>query len=185
MATKKKSRLDIISEEKVKRLPGFVVRRSTTDNEEDSYVIVTLSYRADPDKDSPEWLMRQAARMPDDRSLRREYLLDWASAEGDSFYPNFSNAPERYVSTRRAAFNPKLPVYRGFDFGFRFPACIWMQVYPSGRVAVLRDVLPSDIDTYSFRDLVLFLSGQSLSSRRRSLSLRSSSGDSSLPQSLW
>lgn len=142
-------------------MPKFVVRRSPSASKEDSFVTVTLSYRADPDKDSVEWLMRQAARMPDHRALRREYLLDWTSAEGEAFYPNFADAPERYVSSD-VTFNPELPVYRGFDFGFRHPACVWVQVTDDGRVHVLHDLLPSDIDTHSFRDLVLFLSGQTL-----------------------
>ncbi len=105
--------------------------------------------------------MRQASRMPDHRAVRREFLLDWTSAEGDAFYPDFANAPERFVS-KDINFNPKWPVYRGFDFGFRYPAAIWLQVSDEGRVHVLHDLLPSDIDTHSFRDLVLFLSGQTL-----------------------
>jgi hypothetical protein len=161
MASPEDNKLDIVAREKVKRLQRFVVRRSPSEKEEDSYVTVTLSYRADPDKDSVDWLMRQAARMPDHRAVRREYLLDWTSAEGEAFYPNFANAPERYVS-RHATFNPKWPVFRGFDFGFRHPACVWLQKTDSGRIHVLHDLLPSDIDTHSFRDLVLFLSGQTL-----------------------
>jgi hypothetical protein len=157
----KASELDVVAQEKIKRLPKFVVRRSSAGNEEDSFVTVTLSYRADPDKDSVEWLMRQAARMPDHRALRREYLLDWTSAEGEAFYPNFADAPERFVS-RDTVFNPKWPVFRGFDFGFRHPACVWVQRTDEGRIHVLHDLLPSDIDTHSFRDLVLFLSGQTL-----------------------
>lgn len=135
------------------RAPGYVT--------DESFVTVTLSYRADPEKDSIEWLMRQAAKMPDDRALRREFLLDWTSVEGKPFYPAFTSRPERYVS-KDIRFDPALPVYRGFDFGFRHPACVWMQIRPSGRVVVLHDLLPSDIDTYSFRDLVLFLSGETL-----------------------
>jgi hypothetical protein len=155
------NKLDIVAREKVKRLPRFVVRRSPSEEVEDSYVCVTLTYRADPDKDSVEWLMRQAARMPDQRAVRREYLLDWTSAEGAAFYPNFAAAPERFVSSV-ATFNPKWPVFRGFDFGFRHPACVWMQKTDDGRIHILHDLLPSDIDTHSFRDLVLFLSGQTL-----------------------
>jgi hypothetical protein len=161
MASRAENELDIVAREKVKRLPKFVVRRSPAENAEDSYVCVTLTYRADPEKDSIEWLMRQAARMPDHRAVRREFLLDWTSAEGDAFYPNFATAPERFVSSV-ATFNPKWPVFRGFDFGYRHPACVWLQKTDEGRIHVLHDLLPTDIDTHSLRDLVLFLSGQSL-----------------------
>jgi hypothetical protein len=160
-AAKPKVELDVVSEELVKKLPGFVVKRAPSVLDEESYVAVTLSYRADPDKDSLDWITRQMAKMPDMRAFRREYLLDWTSAEGASFYPDFADAPERYVSSR-IGFTEGLPVYRGFDFGFRHPACIWLQILPSGRLVVLHDLLPSDIDTYSFRDLVLYLSGETL-----------------------
>ncbi len=161
----KAASFDIISAERIKRLPGFVVRRAPSIpglEEEKGYVTVTLSFRADPDKDSLRWLMKQRMKMPDERSFRREYLLDWTSADGDVFYPEFANQPEKYVD-RNVSFNPKWPVHRSFDFGFRRPACIWAQVNPNtGRVYVLHDLLPSEIDTYSFRDLVMFLSGQTL-----------------------
>ena len=159
---KEKAVLDIVAEEKIKRLQPFVVRRAPSpSSKEDSYVCVTLTYRADPKKDSIEWLTAQAARMPDQRAVRREFLLDWTSAEGSAFYPNFADAPERFVSSD-VTFDPKRAVYRGFDFGFRHPACVWMQTTEDGRIHVLHDLLPSDIDSHSFRDLVLFLSGQSL-----------------------
>jgi hypothetical protein len=146
----------LISEHRLRTLPGLVVRKAPK-----GYTVVTLTYRADPEKDSLDWILARRDEMPDERAFRREYLLDWTSAEGNAFYPEFANAPQRYVSTE-VHFNPKLPVYRGWDFGFRNPACVWLQLRPDGRVWVLHDLLPSDIDTHSFRDLVLFLSGQSL-----------------------
>jgi hypothetical protein len=155
--------LDVISTERVKRLPGFVVRRAPSLVEgEKSYVTVTLSFRADPDKDSLKWLLKQRQKMPDERSFRREYLLDWTSADGDVFYPDFAERPEAYVNPN-VEFNPEWPVHRGFDFGFRRPACIWTQLNPhNGQVVILHDLLPSGIDTYSFRNLVMFLSGETL-----------------------
>ena len=163
--TKRKVRgpeLDVVSKELIKRLPGFAVRRAPSHSEEDSYVAVTLSYRADPSKDNLKWITRQIAKMPDMRAVRREYLLDWTSAEGSAFYPSFADAPENYVDEKLGAFVQGSPVFRGYDFGFRHPAAVWVQVRPSGRLAVLHDLLPADIDTFSFRDLVLYLSGQSL-----------------------
>lgn len=154
---------EVISAERIHRLPGFVVRRAPSIVKGDpSYVTVTLSFRADPDKDSLDWLMRQRAKMPDERAFRREYLLDWTSADGDVFYPSFSNNPDRYVSAK-AKFNPEWPVYRGFDFGFRRPAAVWCQMDPdTEQVIILHDLLPSEVDTYTFRDLVMFLSGETL-----------------------
>lgn len=53
------------------------------------------------------------------------------------------------------------PIIRGWDFGYRRPACVWMQYSPkAGRVWLLRELLGQNIDTHSFRDLVLYLSGE-------------------------
>lgn len=160
-ASKAQQQLDVVSRELAKNLPKFVVRQAPSIVPEESYVCVSLTYRADPDKDSLDWLVRQMAKMPDMRAFRREYLLDWTSAEGNAFYPEFADAPERYVH-QKVTFDPDRPILRGFDFGYRHPACTWMQKQDNGRILVLHDILPSNIDTYSFRDLVLFLSGETL-----------------------
>ena len=136
-------------------MKGFDVRKT-----QDGKVVVTLLYNADPDKDSKEWLDAQRKHMPDERAFRREFLLDWTSAEGAAYYPEFAENPERYIRGIRVV--PNLPIYRGWDFGFRYPACVFFQCLPEGRVHVLRELLPSDIDTHSFRDLVLKLSGQKI-----------------------
>lgn len=98
--------------------------------------------------------------MPDDRAVKREYEIDWTTAEGDVFYSVFSRDPYRFVEP--VDFNPKWPVYRGWDFGVRNSACVWVQLRPNGQVVALREISPVDIDTTSFRNLVLYLSGQPL-----------------------
>jgi hypothetical protein len=122
------------------------------------YTIVTIQAGADPAKRSQEWHEAQlAAMLGDVKDYRREYAIDWTSASGDVFYPEFARNPERYVAPVKH--DPNKPVYRGWDFGFRHPACVWFQKDSFGRCLVLREVMPDNIDTYSFRDLVLYLSG--------------------------
>jgi hypothetical protein len=126
----------------------------------DGYVVIRLEHTADPNKDSAEWLEARRRDMPDPQGFQREFLLNWTVSEGDWFYPNFAREPQRWVA--EVPFSPKLPVLRGWDFGYRVPACTWSQLGPDGRLRVLRSLIVNDIDTHSFRDLVMFLSGQDL-----------------------
>lgn len=135
-------------------LNGFMVRRAPS-----GFVVVTIRHDADPAKASQEWIDARRAEAPDEVAFRRENLLDWTSSEGSPFFPEFASHPTRYVDIRPV--NPHLPVIRGWDFGRRKPAVVWMQEQ-DGQVIVLRSIMPEDIDIHSFRDLVLYLSGQSL-----------------------
>lgn len=38
--------------------------------------------------------------------------------------------------------------------------CVWMQVSPKGRVAIIREILPFNTEVHEFRDLVRYLSGE-------------------------
>lgn len=140
----------------MRTLDGFKATLS-----DDGYIVVRLEHMADPVKASAEWLEARRRDMVDETGFQREYLLNWTSAEGDWFYPVVARAPDKYIDLETPFF-PYLPVFRGWDFGFRHPSCVWSQLGPDGRLRVLRDIVPADIDTHSFRDLVLFLSGQDL-----------------------
>ena len=121
------------------------------------YVVVTIEAECDPAKRDPAWHQKQIELMGY-KDYRREHRLDWTSSEGDLYYPEFANDPDRFVDHALGFFRDS-PVYRGWDFGIRHPACVWFQVI--GRsVNVLREVLPSQIDSYSFCKLVLYLSGE-------------------------
>lgn len=123
----------------------------------DGYVVVTLMSSADPEKDTEEWLNQRRAEQPDDVAFRREFLLDWTSAEGNPFFPEFAEKASDYVQPH--VVDPLKPVIRGWDFGRRKPACVWMQEQ-EGQVVVLYSLIGDDIDIHSFRDLVMFLSAE-------------------------
>ncbi len=121
--------------------------------------VVELDYWADPAR-GEAWRDREKVKYSE-KDWRRENLRDWTSAEGDIFYPEWGDngGRERYVhQLERLA---KLPIVRSFDFGFRRPACTWLQYSPSSdRVWVVREFMPHDLGTHDFRDAVQFLSGQ-------------------------
>lgn len=134
--------------------------------------VFNLNYWADPDK-TPETIATLRTQMGEKR-FKRELLKDWTSAAGDSFYPEFSLNGGRRVYCYDP---PELlagPIYRFWDFGFRRPAVVWAQKGKGedGRLYVLRELMPGwvtgvmgDIDARSFRDAVLYVSGQLASDR--------------------
>jgi hypothetical protein len=121
------------------------------------YVIVTVEAECDPIKRDPAWHERMIALMGH-KDYRREHRLDWTSSSGEIYYPEFAQDPRKYVNPG-LGFTKDAPVYRGWDFGIRHPACVWAQVV-KGNLHILREVLPEQIDGYSFCKLVLYLSGQ-------------------------
>ena len=124
--------------------------------------VLRLHYTADPDKRSPEWKQAAMDSMPDQMSFNREFEIDFTSSSGLPFYPLFY---EKYAEDKGYFCAPQpYPkrglIYRGFDFGFRKPACIWLREGIDGVVRVLREFTPENIDVYQFRDAVKVLSGE-------------------------
>lgn len=124
-----------------------------------TYTVMEIDYWADPAKDEA-WADRQRKLMPSNNAWRREYCRDWTTASGTAFYPEFAMQKERYIRPAVGLLADE-PVVRSWDFGYRRPGVLWMQfARKSRRLWVLRELLPENLDTYSLRDLVLYLSGQ-------------------------
>lgn len=137
-------------------LQGFNVRRNSS-----GYAIVEIDLEADPNKRGEKFLEELHRRQPNEREFRREYLRDWTVAAGETFYPEWgtNGGEESYIKPIAHLIDG--PVFRAWDFGFRRPACVWFQVDPeTERVWVIREILASNINTWAFADLVLFLSGE-------------------------
>ncbi|MFW9893899.1 MAG: hypothetical protein ACFFFO_16965, partial [Candidatus Thorarchaeota archaeon] len=110
------------------------------------------------DKRSKAWRIAERKKYKNERDWRRQMMRDWTTAAGEAFYPEFQADPKKYVHRITHLLN--VPMVRGWDFGFRMPACCFMQAAPNGRVAIIREVMPDNINTWNFRDLVRYLSGQ-------------------------
>lgn len=135
-------------------IDGFYVRYNKAKN----VTVIELDYYADPRKDA-KWAAEKEASYPNKSYWKREFCRDWSTAKGDVFFPEFVANPEKFIKRMPGLMNR--PVYRGWDFGYRKPACVWFQYDPTiGRVWLLRELLPEYIDTHAFRDLILYLSGQ-------------------------
>jgi hypothetical protein len=129
--------------------------------EDGEWTVARLDYFADPERDA-EWLEKERLRSRDKRAFRREYLRDWSSAAGTPFYPEWSDHGGHETHVRAATGLLKnQPIIRGWDFGQRYPACVWMQYDPTARrVWFLRELMIQYIPGATFRDIVLCLSGQ-------------------------
>lgn len=140
--------------QRVKLMDGMHTRQTTS-----GFLAIELDYWADPNK-TEQWRNEMEARMKNPARFRREYLRDWKTPGGAGFYPEYLYIPEE----RRSFKVPNLlagPIVRGWDLGYRRPACVWLQYSEqSNRIVVLRELMPADIDTHSFRDLVRYLSGE-------------------------
>jgi hypothetical protein len=138
-------------------VPGFFIRETPR-----GITVVTLNFIADQDKRDPAWIEAQRPLFPSDNDFRREFFIDWTASIGSQFYPEYMALGGRSLFVAPSpGLVLSLPVYRGWDFGFHHPACVWFQYSRrSHRVWFLRELMPTDIDIYSFADLVLYLSGQ-------------------------
>ncbi len=136
-------------------VPGVTVRR----NEDKGTTVVRIHYTADPAKCDERWIAAAKKGYPSIADWRREMEID-RTRGGRSYYPAFAENPRRYVLKAPGSMR-SAPIIRGWDFGGESPACCWTQ-YSRGerRLWALRELSPSSIDTFQFRDLVRYISGQ-------------------------
>ena len=124
-------------------------------NPVNQFFVMRLHRSADPKKRSKEWEQKTKAGM-DIATYLREYELVWEALDGKPVYSeNWS--VEFHTARQNLGWNPRLPVCRGWDFGL-YPACIFAQLFPHGRLLVLREAVGLDIDTSRFTDEVHRLS---------------------------
>ena len=127
-----------------------------------NWCVFEVHYTADPDKRTPEWKAKALNSMPDLQSFNREFEIDWTSTTGLPFYPlmykKYVEDRGYYIRVQEVPGNVLL--YRGFDFGFHRPACVFAFQDATGTLRVLREFCPKEIDVYEFRDAVKFISGE-------------------------
>lgn len=126
--------------------------------------VLSLHWTADPDKDE-EWYAEMLRNYSDITSFMREFEIDWSATTGRAFYSYFvrrnAKEPTYYAPERGLKILPHpVPIHRGWDFGIRHPAVVFGQLSKSGRLGIVRELMGNNIDPYSFRDLVKFVSGE-------------------------
>jgi len=98
--------------------------------------------------------------------LEKNYPADWVErylkgnwsfiASGRRLYPEFSKGlhvkPIQYIVGQ--------PIYRGWDFGYYHPACIWVQIDEDNRLNILYSCMGENVFLNKFVDRVLFESNK-------------------------
>lgn len=143
------------TQQKWAHVQGMSVRR----NEAKNFSIVRIEHNADPKKRGAEWEAAAIKEMPSVADFRREMKIDRTSNAGKPFHPQFAESPRRFV-VRCDQIPRNTTIIRSWDFGGR-PACLW-SVWDARRkrLWILRELLGIDINTFQFRDLVKYMSGQ-------------------------
>lgn len=85
--------------------------------------------------------------MPQDMLDRLKHGKWGANFEGDPVYPQYST---RLHLVDNIPFDPSLPVFRFWDFGFRRPACIFTQMDDEYRLKVIAEILGQDEEALPF-----------------------------------
>lgn len=104
-------------------------------------------FREHVDEDSnPDSASREHARRPEEA---------FRAPEG-AFFKRF--ARDRHV--KEVAVQLAWPTWRAVDFGFRHPACLWVQRAPSGQLLIIGELLPENVTTMEFRDAIVERDGE-------------------------
>jgi hypothetical protein len=128
-------------------------------NEDKGSCVVRVHYTADPAKCDERWIAAARKGFPSLADWRREMEID-RTRGGRAYYPPFAENPRRFVR-KAPGFMRAVPIVRGWDFGGEHPAAVWGQYgRRERRFWCLRELLGISIDTFAFRDLVKYLSGQ-------------------------
>ncbi len=104
--------------------------------------VVRLHYSVDPQKRRPEWRDRERRRYGESE-WNREYELMWEALEGRAVYADWWDA-DFHAAKQALGWDSKRPVCRGWDFGLN-GACIMGQLFPHGRLFVLREAVSENI----------------------------------------
>lgn len=95
----------------------------------------------------PNYYIDNFLGMPQDMLDRLKHGKWGASFTGDPVYPQFSN---RLHVADCIAFDPELPLFRFWDFGYRRPACIFVQMDEEYRLRVIAEILGQDEEALPF-----------------------------------
>lgn len=119
---------------------------------------VFYPWHVHPDRDA-DWYRENVTEAPEPRLARREHAAtpeDALSAPGGSYFERFTR--ERNTDQDwdvKITPQPAWQTWRGVDFGFRHPACVWVQKSPRGQFFVVAELAPENVTTEEFRDAIV------------------------------
>lgn len=100
----------------------------------EGWTVLRLHYTADPERATKEWIEDQTRGYRggrEGRDWRREMEIDFSAYKGEPVYSDF----DADDSVRETLYRPDLPLWRGWDFGYRHPAVVFLQLHPASASA--------------------------------------------------
>jgi hypothetical protein len=127
---------------------GFTVKHN-----QNGFVVGFLHYSADQTKNDA-WVDEVKKSYPSLDIWRQEMELDFTKASGRRVYPEFKT--ELHVSRLKPI--PYRDIWRGWDFGYHHPACVWLQVTDDDRLHILAELVGTETIIQNFAEEVNALS---------------------------
>ena len=119
-------------------------------NPKNKIAVLKIHYSADPDKDTLAWKDQTKIGMSD-ADWEREYEINFEQQRGSRVIPGYAETIHR----KELSYNPYLTVWRGWDFGFRRPACILTQMNEQDQWLWLQEFMGQDVLFEEFVDFVI------------------------------
>lgn len=123
------------------RVPEPIMRGIRGWRTADQYLVLRLHYSADPAADE-EWKKERVVGYRggfDGSDWQREMEIDFGSYSGMPVYPQFNST----ASVKVCRYNPHIPLWRGWDFGYRNPAVTFYQLWPDDTLVLLHEIFPT------------------------------------------
>lgn len=145
------------------RVPEPIIRGVKGWLTSEGWQVIRIHYTCDPERATEDWKQEQVQGYRgglEGRGWQREMEIDFGSYAGDPVYSQFDS--ERSVA--RVKYNPHLPLWRAWDFGYRNPAVTFYQLWPDDTLVMLREIFPTldkeklpGIKTDDLAKLVIYL----------------------------
>lgn len=118
------------------------------------FIAVFLPYDARPDRDEA-WWESEKNEYPDEALFYREY----PRTEADAFRSpegQFFDSWDGMAHILKVPYkpHPNWPVYVAVDFGYNYPAVLWIQEDPVGRIYIFAELLPSKVTTAELAEMI-------------------------------
>lgn len=123
---------------------------------------IRLHYSALPERDTTNadtavaerartWLDMQRSQWPDPNDFAREFEISFYAGHGSRVFPQFT--PQNHC--RNIEHDRYKVVYRGWDFGWHAPVCLFAQIDRKERLLVFKEIVGNQQSTSDFAKRVI------------------------------
>jgi len=137
--------------------PGLEIHDNTM-----GFTCVRLHYSALPERNvnNPDpkvaagaraWLEMQRSQWPDPNDFEREFEISWYAGHGTRVFPQFT----AHHHTQHIDYTPYKVIYRGWDFGWHTPVCLFAQIDRKDRLLVFKEIVGNQQTTSDFAKRVI------------------------------